>query len=221
MVTIAQVKECIDLQNSMNAIVNPDWKRAGYRWDRAALVEAVECMDHLGWKWWKKQEPDREQAFVELVDIFHFLLSHYLVRGNITPELVINAYEYANKKIHRNKDKEYVLGHLDVFIDCTTNREIPIDRFFNIVVSLDYTIDDLVKYYIGKNVLNQFRQANGYKQGTYIKDWSTPTEHDAGVIVEDNVILVKILKESSEISSSLIKQELENYYSQVLSRFEV
>lgn len=221
MATVAQVKECIDLQNAMNAVVNPDWLTAGYRWDRAALVEAVECMDHIGWKWWKKQEMDREQAFVELVDIFHFLLSYYLIRRNITPDLIINAYEYANKKIHRNKDKQYVLTHLETFIGCVAERDIPLDRFLNVVVSLDYTLDDLVKYYIGKNVLNQFRQANGYKEGTYIKDWATPKEHDDGLNMEDNVVLVKILKSSVNISSTLIKKELTDYYAKVLNRFEV
>lgn len=219
MASIAQVRECIELQNTMNNIVNPQWKTAMYRWDRAALVEAVECMDHIGWKWWKKQDINREQAFIELVDIFHFLLSYYLIRGRITPELVINAYEHANKKIHRNKDKEYVLTQLETFIECVVEKDIPIDRFFNVLVSLNYTLDDLVKYYIGKNVLNQFRQANGYKEGTYIKNWSTPEELASGVDIEDNVILEEILQKTPIISFALIKQELSDYYHQVQNKF--
>jgi hypothetical protein len=31
--------------------------------------------------------------------------------------------------------------------------------------------DDLYRIYVGKNVLNRFRQDHGYKEGTYIKNW--------------------------------------------------
>lgn len=32
-------------------------------------TECAELMDHIGWKWWKKQEIDIEQAQIELIDI--------------------------------------------------------------------------------------------------------------------------------------------------------
>ena len=40
-------------------------------------------------------------------------------------------------------------------------------------------IVDLLKLYRAKNVLNAFRQKNGYKQGTYVKIWGED---------EDNII---------------------------------
>jgi hypothetical protein len=45
--------------------------------------------------------------------------------------------------------------------------------------------DDLFRQYVGKNVLNFFRQDNGYKQGTYRKTWAGR---------EDNEHLVEVLE---------------------------
>jgi hypothetical protein len=44
----------------------------------------------------------------------------------------------------------------------------------------------LYEQYIGKNVLNFFRQDNGYKEGTYQKEWDGR---------EDNEYLVKIMND--------------------------
>ena len=77
-----QLVEQLALQNKMNATVNPDWLKAGHAWHRAIMVEAVEALDHYGWKWWKKSEPDVVQVQIELVDIWHFVLSATLVGTN-------------------------------------------------------------------------------------------------------------------------------------------
>ena len=49
--------------------------------------------------------------------------------------------------------------------------------------------------YISKNVLNIFRQNNGYKEGTYIKQWPSMLCPDD--TVEDNVYLEGFLNESA------------------------
>jgi hypothetical protein len=46
----------------------------------------------------------------------------------------------------------------------------------------------IFKAYIAKNVLNKFRQDNGYKTGEYIKIWNGQ---------EDNVYVMKFLNEFS------------------------
>ncbi len=46
--------------------------------------------------------------------------------------------------------------------------------------------DALYRRYVGKNVLNFFRQDHGYKDGSYIKIWDGE---------EDNVHLMAVLKE--------------------------
>ena len=35
----------------------------------------------------------------------------------------------------------------------------------------DLSADALYRHYVGKNVLNFFRQDHGYQDGTYIKEW--------------------------------------------------
>ena len=46
--------------------------------------------------------------------------------------------------------------------------------------------DALYRSYVGKNVLNFFRQDNGYKEGSYIKQWQGR---------EDNEHLVELTKQ--------------------------
>src|SRR5471030_3247154 len=77
---IEQTRAMLKLQAEMNSTVNPDWLNAGYPFLRAVVVEAAEALDHVGWKWWKRQEMDIDQVRVELVDILHFYLSAMLVK---------------------------------------------------------------------------------------------------------------------------------------------
>ena len=70
----------LEMQDAMNARVNPEWRSAGNAWYRAIWTECAEMLDHYGWKWWKHQKPDLEQVQLELVDIMHFAMSDYLLR---------------------------------------------------------------------------------------------------------------------------------------------
>jgi hypothetical protein len=60
------------------------------------------------------------------------------------------------------------------------------------------TFDELYKLYMGKLVLNIFRQEHGYSDGTYVKFW--------GDGLEDNQVLEKIMSETTDVDS--IKQLL-------------
>jgi hypothetical protein len=44
--------------------------------------------------------------------------------------------------------------------------------------------DELYEIYVGKNVLNMFRQDHGYKEGTYLKIWQgrEDNEHLADIM---------------------------------------
>jgi hypothetical protein len=43
--------------------------------------------------------------------------------------------------------------------------------FANLMFAVDMSFDELYRHYVGKNVLNFFRQDHGYKAGTYVKVW--------------------------------------------------
>src|SRR3981081_578635 len=76
------LRAMLELQDSMNRKINPDWMSAGYPFLRAVLVEAVEGLEHYGWEWWKSQSPDLAQLRIELIDIWHFLFAQYFFRAH-------------------------------------------------------------------------------------------------------------------------------------------
>ena len=55
---------------------------------------------------------------------------------------------------------------------------------------------------MGKNVLNKFRQDNGYKQGLYKKEWNG---------IEDNVIMNEILNSGLHSPNEIYKTLQQRY----------
>ena len=75
---------------------------------RAMQQEMSELIDSVPWKWWAKyQDFDEQNAKVEVVDLFHFLISLAQVLG-MTPEDVHEAYLKKNKVNHERQDSGYV-----------------------------------------------------------------------------------------------------------------
>lgn len=75
---------------------------------RAMQQEIAELIDSVPWKWWAKyQEFDEQNAKVEVVDLFHFLISLAQVLG-MTPEDVYESYTKKNKVNHNRQDSGYV-----------------------------------------------------------------------------------------------------------------
>jgi hypothetical protein len=50
-------------------------------------------------------------------------------------------------------------------------RGFPVAAFVDVMAALPIDLDELYRIYVGKNVLNVFRQANGYRSGAYVKVW--------------------------------------------------
>ena len=65
-------------------------------------------------------------------------------------------------------------------------------NLFCVTRDLGLNMEDIFKLYVGKSVLNEFRQNNGYKEGTYIKIWDGN---------EDNEVLTSILDHTETITS--------------------
>lgn len=85
--TTAQLTEMGELQANANDVMSDEWRKSTnmeIAYFRASYVEAVEAICHIGFKWWKAETPNLEQAEMELVDILHFVLSDELrqVQGN-------------------------------------------------------------------------------------------------------------------------------------------
>ena len=75
---------------------------------RAMQQEIAELIDSVPWNWWAKyQEFDEQNAKVEIIDLFHFLISLAQVMG-MTPEDVYEAYVKKNEVNHKRQESGYI-----------------------------------------------------------------------------------------------------------------
>ena len=175
-----QLKIMLELQDAMNTRVHSEWREQGFEWYRAVWVESAELMDHYGWKWWKHQKPDVEQVTLELIDIWHFGLSILLV--NKTSLESISEQIASAQEVAKNDDFK---ASLEAFTAYTlTEKDFSISLFVALLKGMDISFDELYCGYVGKNVLNFFRQDHGYQDGSYQKIWDGR---------EDNEHLVEIV----------------------------
>ncbi len=74
---------------------------------RAMTQEIAELTDSVPWKWWAKyQKFDEQNARVEVVDLFHFLISLAQVLG-MSAEDVFQAYLKKNEVNLKRQDSGY------------------------------------------------------------------------------------------------------------------
>ena len=74
---------------------------------RAMSQELAELTDSVPWKWWAKyQKFDEQNARVEVVDLFHFLISMAQVLG-MSADDVFQAYVKKNEVNFQRQDSGY------------------------------------------------------------------------------------------------------------------
>jgi dimeric dUTPase (all-alpha-NTP-PPase superfamily) len=74
---------------------------------RAMSQEMAELTDSVPWKWWAKyQKFDAQNARVEVVDLFHFLISMAQVLG-MSADDVFNAYVKKNEVNFKRQESGY------------------------------------------------------------------------------------------------------------------
>ncbi|TNF32835.1 MAG: dUTP diphosphatase [Gammaproteobacteria bacterium] len=198
----------LEMQDSMNRKVHPQWPEQGFEWYRAAWIECAELMEHYGYKWWKKQQPDQDQVELEIIDIWHFGMSA-LFDGRDIPAIAQGMCdELASQPpvdLAFRDAVEAVASH------SLQTRSFSVSAFWSLLNAAGMSPDDLFSRYVGKNVLNVFRQDHGYKDGSYIKQWQGR---------EDNEHLVEILAAldaSREDYRQAVYDGLKNRYQQVLA----
>ncbi|MAO39462.1 MAG: dUTP diphosphatase [Gammaproteobacteria bacterium] len=208
-----QARTMLELQTAMNSKVDPDWLNAGYPYLRAVLVEASEAIEHHGWKWWKKQTLDLPQLQMEVIDIWHFLMSEVLLRakGDLETSLT-QIIQPTNSDSLLFDGREWQLGglslleKLELLTATAAARRIELPLFEHIMRDCEMSWNELFRQYVGKNVLNFFRQDHGYKQGSYQKLW-----HGR----EDNEHLVEVMgglsAETDDYPARLYQALLERY----------
>ena len=199
-----QLATMLELQGDMNAKVHAEWRDQNFEWYRAIWVECAELLDHYGWKWWKKQTPDVDQIALELVDIWHFGLSLLLLSGD--------SVEAISDRVVAGFDSQQGSGSFAVDLEEFTaqtlvTKEFDIAGFARLMEGIQMDFETLYVGYVGKNVLNFFRQDNGYQDGSYHKQWGGK---------EDNEHLVEIVAQL-DTSAATFKDDL---YSQMQSTYQ-
>lgn len=178
-----QVLSMLQLQDAINLKVHPLWREQNYAWYRAVWVECAELMDHYGWKWWKHQEPDVDQVILELVDIWHFGLSIHLLDSDDLAFTTQRIVEQLESAVVQKEDFKVLLE--DFAGETIRSKSFDVTRFALLMNAVGLSFEGLYRNYIGKNVLNRFRQDHGYKAGTYQKVWGgkEDNEHLAMLLV--------------------------------------
>lgn len=189
-------------------------------WKRCIYMECAEMIDSFSWKHWKSidKEADWDNLQIEVVDVWHFMMSlaieNYSInlKGGIE-DLAINISSL--ESFSKIEDENKVFGYQDdvikkvesIMLASLSLEELDLDMyvedFFALVTLSGLDLDTLYRLYVGKNILNQFRQDNGYKEGSYIKMWDG---------VEDNIVMKKIWEENSNIKPEVLYKELTKLY---------
>jgi len=213
MLTKTQLQTMLRLQDFMNTTVNSEWKTANNDWYLAAALEIAEAIEHHGWKWWKHQECDLAQVQMELVDVWHFILSNFLIDHSLDSKyLTYTEYSYSvfNNKSYKFLDND-LLQNLKLLMSMLSSNYFCSSLFFHICKQAKLPSEDLYKQYLGKNVLNFFRQNNGYKKGTYKKTWFDSREDNEHLVDVLKVVNIHVENADKQIYSMLSDLYDKNY----------
>lgn len=226
MTEFKKLEEMFKLQQKLNDETNGEGWEKGYtkqgrviNWRRCIYMELAELIDSFNWKHWKdiNIEPNWDNVKIEIVDIWHFVMSLGLEeyklnkKGSIKDIVKYTAEsQYFDEfllepnPIH-NEDIFMIINVIEHFMKDTLDGcgySKLIDDFFEVALQCGVNLDILYKYYIGKNILNKFRQDNGYKNGEYIKVWNGK---------EDNEVMMNLL-DNQTYSAEELYSELEKQY---------
>lgn len=219
------IQAMLELQQKLNDETNGKGWEQGYTkegklidFKRCIYMESAELIDSFAWKHWKniKAGADWDNVYIELVDIWHFILSLLLkeykeqsketIASNIS---LVDCFDNFCKQSHLpNDDDMYaIIDDIEFIIHKCSGLKLDtnelLSAFFKLAMKCGLNLDKLYKGYIAKNVLNKFRQDHGYKEGRYKKIINGK---------EDNEILSEILE--NELDFNTIYDKLEQIYKQ-------
>ena len=109
-------EEIFKMQDALNRRIGvslpPPTEEEKAKWvlnyTRAMQQEIAELIDSVPWKWWAKyQKFDEQNARVEVVDLFHFLISIAQVLG-MSADDVFQAYVKKNQVNIQRQESGYV-----------------------------------------------------------------------------------------------------------------
>ncbi len=221
-----KIKQMLLLQQQLNDATNGiGWENGKTKngklidWRRCIYLECAELIESYPWKHWKNIDanPDYENIKIEVVDIWHFIMSEmlrmYKTSGKGDIDSLTHAIESLPNFHHftqdtpeaRNNyyDEISVIEELLEALFGNHSASLLMEKFISIAIQSHLNLDALYQLYVGKNILNQFRQDHGYKDGSYIKHWNGK---------EDNVAMQQILSSNLEITPDELYAALLDIY---------
>ncbi len=214
------------LQQELNDATNgPGWERGLTRqgkridWRRCIWLEAAELVESYPWKHWKNiaAEPDYANIRIEAVDIWHFVMSEALrlntlegdgeiisLARRITKTEAFTAFDDGSLEIPQDlyAQIEIVESFVAALFSHASIEDLT-ERFFRVARLGDLNLQSLYDLYLGKNLLNRFRQEHGYKEGNYLKTWNGR---------EDNVVMQELLAQHPGIAPEELYTRLQEAY---------
>ncbi|CAA6807294.1 MAG: Dimeric dUTPase (EC [uncultured Sulfurovum sp.] len=221
-----RILQMLELQQELNDKTNgKNWEigitKNGKKidWRRCIYLEAAELVESYPWKHWKNIDasPDYENIKIEIVDIWHFVMSEALrlykmenkgsipdIATAITTMEGFNAFLDAKKGEQLNPYIQIELVEKMIkTLFCNDDIDALVISFLTMASKLNLKLPELYTLYVGKNILNKFRQNHGYKDGSYIKDWYGK---------EDNLVMQELLMQRSDITPKELYNALEKAY---------
>jgi len=221
-----KILQMLKLQQQLNDATNgKGWEKGVTKngklidWKRCTYLECAELIESYPWKHWKNidAEPDYENIKIEAVDIWHFIMSQgledYKMQSLGTIEdladIICNLDNYpmfleeTTPTTKNYYEQIEIVETLMQVLFCKESTIKLMEAFINVAVQSGLNLDSLYKLYVGKNILNQFRQDHGYKEGSYIKIWNGQ---------EDNVTMQHVLEQSDNITPEALYAALEEAY---------
>ncbi len=217
----------LELQKQLNDATNGEKWTEGVtkngktiNWRRCIYMECAEMVDSFPWKHWKAiaAEPDWHNHQIEVVDVWHFIMSlaieEYAQKQKGSLEDIAQVIS-GSKALAQIENAQSSFGEIEAVLEKIENvmrialskEELEIkalfSEFFDLVAMSGLNLETLYRLYVGKNILNQFRQDNGYKEGTYKKIWCGK---------EDNVVMKAIWETHSELTPEVLYEELAKAY---------
>lgn len=183
---IDKLNEHIKIQDELNCfLVKEDWHNhiTPFQIKMAIISECGELVDSLNYKWWTKSELDEDNLKIEVIDIWHFLLTYYLYyvkhglinkNDDILISNVINGYEDVKRWLSRpnyNYIPDDILKMFRYMNDMIT-RDPNLMSFYYfgyLIFDVNMDLDKFDEMYKLKVKLNKERKIKGYDKNPNVK----------------------------------------------------
>jgi len=216
-------QETIKIQESLNDSVAPGWKedkeQRKYDFWMAILDETTEVLNSRHWKWWKDSNKmgnvDWDNVRVELIDLFHFILSIAIQHDSSSIIFAQLANLETNKdRLKEPRDEHFFEDFWQMFLMSLHTKNLPVIAVYwcDFWYRAGGDVNELFMEYRIKAALNKIRQEFGYgAKNTYQKLW---VDKDTGAMVEDNVMAWKLAQdvELNKDTVETMTNKLRDYY---------